>query len=511
MLSRRGLLLLLASVLVGGSLSWTAAYGLRLRSEGYRREVAEDLGRFFELPCDVGRIRGHTFSSRLFEEVSVWLPNRRDKVFHCRKAIWREHDATQTNELDLADGLLQLGTDRWVRSDYRQVLRSGLGHDFKDLRLARVRLDGFEIRFERGNFVVHCRDTSGEIDMSDPRDGVARLTAYELNGRRVSPGVQIHARFLPSSGLEVSELTLALPEMPLASIGLGTALGGEIASGSFSGGVRYIGSLSEPRTVIAGELRDADLSDLTRGIPFGPLRGRLTVKVDEAIVSGATLTHFRGSGQVMNFSLRPFAPLLGSENLSGNASLNIDAMDIALGKVNRLRLSGDFSDLSLADWLRPLGRGSATGRMSIRVNNLELVGEQIKSADVELSVVPVGGRAGTIDRELLLSAAQRAFDFSWPGSVPQELLPDHVEYAECGTRLLIRDNKLRILGTHGPKNNTILTIRVFGQPIGVLREQARTYDLTGFLAECWARLRSYQQDQLREWLREREDSTSGAP
>src|SRR5262245_48624099 len=91
MAPHRKTLLLLSIALVGTSIGGTAWYGFRLRSEAYRRRVTEHLSQFFDLPCDVGRIRGRTFSSRLFEDVDIWLPDRRDRVFSCKQAVWQEN------------------------------------------------------------------------------------------------------------------------------------------------------------------------------------------------------------------------------------------------------------------------------------------------------------------------------------------------------------------------------------------------------------------------------------
>src|SRR5215510_1245036 len=77
MLLHRRILLLPTVALVGGSIGWTAWEGLRLRSDGYRRAVERDLTDFFEMPCEVGRIRPRTFSSRSFEDVVLWLPEHR--------------------------------------------------------------------------------------------------------------------------------------------------------------------------------------------------------------------------------------------------------------------------------------------------------------------------------------------------------------------------------------------------------------------------------------------------
>lgn len=83
--------------------------------------------------------------------------------------------------------------------------------------------------------------------------------------------------------------------------------------------------------------------------------------------------------------------------------------------------------------------------------------------------------------------------------MPQSLLPESVEYAEFGMRLLVRDNKLRILGTHGPSGNTILTIKVGGMAFGVIKEEPETIDLTPRLAAIREKAVHYNPDRVREW------------
>ena len=503
----RKALLVAAIVLVVGSLSATIGYAVHLRSDSYRREVEKDLGEFFELPCDVGRIRPRTFSSRLFENVAIWLPDRRDKIFQCAEAVWQETDGA-AHELELSDGQLFLGSDRWQREDYRQLLASGLKHDFDRLRLKRIKMERFEIGFDRGGLSIRCRDATGNIDMENVREGVADLIAYELNGQRVSQGVRIHARFTPGKDIAVSELGLSVPTVPLKTIAAGSEAFGGLKSGQFAGTVQYSArggaaglSAGAPQVSISGDLEDVQLREMTGALPTGPLDGRLSVKLYDARISGGMVTEARGHGQIEDLLLAPLGPLLGQKSVSGRVSLRLEAVEIVDQQIERLVVSGQVRELSVADWLKPLGHGSATGNLSIRVNNVEYEGGQIKAADVELRLTPPAGGPGTIDRELILTAAERALRFSWPSALPQEILPEKVTYTECGVRLLVRDNQMRILGTHGKNGATILTVSVFGRPFGIVQEQAGTIDLGPWMKEMGERVRGYSPERVREWLR----------
>lgn len=499
----RKAILILAVILTGGSLGFTAAYGLWIGSDRHRRQVEEELTAFFELPCQVGGISARTFDSRAFEDVVIYLKDRRDKVFFCERAVWQdvERRGEPASRLDMLNGVIHLGSDKWQGGDYRQLIQSGLGHDFKALDLDDVSLTGFEIVFARGAFSLRCREVSGAVDLSDSEEGVARLNAYELNGLSVPDGVRIHARFSPRNGVEVSELILSLPEVPLASVGLSEALGGHVSRGRFAGRVQYLAGKGEdpPEVWVRGDLVDADLAELTRGVPLGPIEGSFSVNVHAARLSDSVITHFQGRGRVTDLSFDAFAPLVGLDVLSGSASLDFDQVDLALGRINRLRVEGLIRGVSLEQILRRWGKGFASGRLAIRLHHLDVEGETIRSADVQITAIPPDGEVGTIDRTLLLGVARQLFDFSWPNSLPKRLLPERLEYTEFGVRLLVQDNQLRILGTHGVNGDTILTLRVFGQPFGLIKEQPGVLDLGPHIAEILRRARSYDPARMREW------------
>ncbi len=504
----RQAILILAIILTGGSLGFTTYYGWWIGSDSHRRQVEREMTAFFELPCEVGGIAARTFSSRAFEDVVIYLRDRRDRVFFCEKAVWHdiERRGEPASKLELLHGVLLLGSDKWQGGDYRQLIQAGLGHDFEALDLDEVTLSGFEIAFSRGPFSLRCRDVSGSVDLSDPEEGVARLNAYVLNGLAVPDGVRIHARFSPSNGVEVSELILSLPEVPLASIGLSETLGGRVSQGRFAGRVQYLDGAGEarPEIWVRGDLVDADLAELTQGLPLGPFEGTFSVNVHAARVCDSVITHFQGRGRIRDLSFDAFAPLLDLEALSGSASFDFDQVDLALGRINRIRATGMVEGISLGQILKRWGNGSASGCLAIRVHNLDVEGDTIRSADIQITAIPPKGEPGTIDRALLLGVAERLFDFSWPTGLPQGLLPERLEYTEFGMRLLVQDNQLRILGTHGADGDTILTLRVFGKPFGLLKEQPGGIDLGPHIADLLWRIRSYDPARVREWWKARQ-------
>ena len=99
----------------------------------------------------------------------------------------------------------------------------------------------------------------------------------------------------------------------------------------------------------------------------------------------------------------------------------------------------------------------------------------------------------------------------WPQDRANSLVPvfvsstDKVEYSQLGVRLLVRDNHLRILGTHGDGDRTIMTLKVFGREFGVVKEQDGIIDLTPYVDQLLERLRRYDPSRMKEWIKEKSE------
>ncbi|MBK8268743.1 MAG: hypothetical protein IPK83_10745 [Planctomycetes bacterium] len=332
--------------------------------------------------------------------------------------------------------------------------------------------------------------------------------AYQLNGCPVDEGVSINARFKAHNGVDVTDVTLELPTVPLSSIGLESAVKGRITTGNFSGMIRYSNPDpgQPPEVRVSGRLGQAELAELTRSVPFGPFDGRIDVNVESARFSQSMLTHLRGGGSIERLSFAGFAPVLGVKALSGEATFSFDPVDIGLGNIHRLRVAGAIHGVQLEEIVNAVAEGNATGLLTIRVNNIDIASNIIKSADLEIIATPPKGQPGTIDRALLLSAARKFLNLTWPDSLPESILPAKLEYAEFGMRLLVRDNQLRILGTHGSGHKVILTIRVFGQTFGVVSEPADSIGLSPWIEATLERVRTYDPRRVGEILKGRAGS-----
>jgi len=501
----RRLILFAAFVTAGGSIAGTSWYAHRLHSEAYRREVERDVTAFFALPTTIERVRGRTFDSRDFVNVVVRLPSDGAKVFDCATATWIEESGDR-NFLALDRGLLVLGDAVWADEQYRNLIRQGIGAELQALDLRGIRLTDFRLRFEKDDFGITCSGASGDIDLSDPALGRADLTAHQLNGTRIDDGVRIHAQFVPDGGIEVRDIRLAVPSIPLPVLQLDEFLGGPVTGGEFEGSIEYRlrGAAGLPEARVSGRVVDAELAELTRIAPYGPYQGNVSLQVDDARFAERLLTHFKGRGAIRDLGFASFAPLLQMPALDGQASFVFDDVNIALGIVHRIKLNGTVEGVSLEQLLNRWADGGATGTVGVRVSNFELVGEVIRSADIQIEVIPPDGAPGYVERQLLLDVAESALGFEWPSALPKQLLPERVEYVAIGARLLVRDNVLRVLGTHGTGDRALVTIRdpVFGQEIAVAKERSETIDLSPYVRDAFDRMRAYRPEDVREWIRQ---------
>lgn len=506
MLPHRRWLFLFAMLFVGGSLVATAGYACHVHSDRYRRNLERDLHAFFELPTDIGSIRPLTFSSRLFEGVTVWLHDRRGPVFHCDRAVWRE-DTSQSepvHHLDLHRGTLSISSEQWKRDDYTRVLKSGLGHDFDAIRLGEVRLHDFGVEFQNHGVKLSCGKADGIITFGTERgsDGVIRLSATELNGKQTGQPVQISARFSPSGGVSVHDVLLTVPDLPLSALGIDAALQTKTTTGRFSGKLEFATEQNAPNISLSGRLSDIALEEVTRLLAAGPIRGKLDIAVDRARLVDRVVTHLSGRGEIRDLRLGDLSRLAGYPQITGRADLSIRAIDLALGHLNRLVADGRIQDVPLEAVTALVGKGEVTGRLAIQINSLRASDDRIDWADIEIEAVPPrGAEAGTIHRELLINGLTKLLDFSWPSSIPQSLLPEHVEYARFGVRLRIENNQMRVLGTHGSGGDTILTLRIFGAEVPVIKSLRHEIDLTPRINALRDRLSHQDPREIEQWWR----------
>lgn len=490
--------MLFCLVLVTGSVSATVLHALRIHSTAYRLDLQGDVSEWIGMDVRIGKVLPQSFDRQGFEDVDVALPDTGEQVFRCRSAVWSEisNSAETTRTLTLRDGWLLVGTGAWTGSDYRQMLVGGLGHDYQALGLTQVDLRDIALRFLHPSFEFRAEVTSGLIFFDDNGQGRASLNCARLNGTEVDDPVNISARFTPGSGLTFHEVRLAVPGMPLASLGLDDVLGGNPQAGEFAGTITYGPTDRHGRIEVEGAVRGAHLAELTRKVLGGPFSGLVDIEVDSAVFQNRRLTNLELHGQLSGLRLAEIIPDLGGENDRAELTLQVHQMHWQDNRLTYLSARGQCRNVPLDALSDVVGGGRITGSGRVVIRSLLIVDEELRFADMDLIAEPPPDKPGTMDRELLVKIARKFLDMDLSA-----LLPEEIEYSELGINLVVDRGVLELYGTHGPDSQTILTIKIAGQPFPIISQPERTFDVSSLLGEAKAYVTGLDLETIRRWWR----------
>jgi hypothetical protein len=496
MLLHRKVLLAVVLLGVAGSLSATAGYGLYLRSDSYRHKQEARLSNLLKFPVSLGRIRPLTTASRAFHDIEVTLPARGDRVFRCGTAIWYDEtrDGKPRFALDLIDGWLLVGTHKWAEADYQAILKSGLGQNFARLNLRRIHLDGIDLEWQHPDLTLTTRGAVGEMLFDDDGTGRAALRANNLNDRPVAEPISIVAYFTPGAGLRFHEVALDLPAIPFSNLGLDRLLRGQVDHGVFRGRLGYRETIDGPCIELAGSVEEARLEELTEPIIGGPFHGLVNVTVDRALFCNRRLESLRFRGQIDDLSLTELVPVLRNSPLEAKVRLRVHQASVSGTTLDYFSATGQATDLSLEAISALIGRGQLTGKLRVDLRSLLVVDDALQRAEIDLIAVPPDDAPGTIDRELVRWASEELLGFD-----VSAVVPERTEYARLGVRLVIEGEQLRVFGTHGYEGRTILTVRVLGRELPLVREFDRTFEVGPLVATIRERLEAYELDRVRQW------------
>lgn len=499
MLPHRKILLISSIVLVIGSLSTTLGYALHLRSDGYRRRLEADVSALLGMKLSIGSVEPMSFSARRLSDIRMWLPSREVEVFRCARAVWRNEsgDGYDGYSLDLERGWLLIGADEWEREDYEQMLRGGLGIDFVELGLRRVYLNDIDVLWRHPTFTLTVSGASGNVYFEDDGTGLAFLQADQLNDVRVNQPIGLTARFTPGGGLRIHEVILMAPEAPLAALKLDELLGGPVTEGEFAGRVSYRDTANGPTISIAGAIRNARLRQLTAPLPGGPYDGLVDIALDEAVFASNELKTLRFSGRLSQLKVGQLAAALGVSALGGNVDLRIHQANYEAGRIEYLSAAGHADDVSLEAVTRLFGRGVVTGKLRIEIHSLLVVDDRLQQAEATLTAVPPDDGPATFDRDFLKNVSLGLLGVDATRLLPSSVT--QVEYTQLGLRLVLNRDELRVLGTHGFDGKTILTVKLFGHELPVIRQPDRVFHVEDPIALLRERLQEYDTEQLREW------------
>jgi len=496
MLWHRRILLALAILLTLGSLSTTTGYALYIRSDSYRNGVAEGVGAFLSLPTEIAGVVPRSHRSRGFTSIRLFMPGGQTQVFDAARAVWQEAEVNgaAVNELDVYDGWLRLGSRRMGEGNYADVLRGGLAHDFALLNLANVRFHDIDLRWRQPELRMEAANASGLVTFAPDGTGRAQLETRSLNGTTVDEPITIRATFQSGAELDFRNILLNVPRMPLASLALADMTGADITQGWYEGSVSFRPSDELQVYTLRGSVGEARLEDFTRMLPGGLVRGRVDLDLSEARVAPGRVLGLAFSGELKDIQIEDLAKRFGIGDLRGRAALSVARCAYTEGSLELVSAKADVQDVPAEAVTRLIGRGKITGTVRARVNSLLIEHDRLRHADISLDVQPPANGPGVIERAVVLALAREALgvDLGRMG----DYLPETVEYARMGCRLIADGDELRVKGTHGAKGETVLTLRVLGRDVGVLDAPARTFPVGDLIERLRDQIDDYDTREL---------------
>ncbi len=488
----RRFLLPALGVLAAAGAAARFAHGVYYRSETYRLGVERSLAGFFGLPVEVAQIEPTGLASRRLFEVALWLPDRREAIFRCPTAEWNR--AAGTTVLVLDRPTMIVGSPRWHREDYERVLRAGLGHDFAGLGIRRVDLREAEITWPREAFSIRAGGVDGTIRFDDRGHGCAELNARSLNGVRADAPIRIVADIRPDEKEDlIPEVTLDMPRMPLAALGLDGVVCGEVRQGWFEGRITVRKRPGPDAIEFSGRAGDVRLEEWTAGLPGGPVPARLDLEVRQADFSGGRLGGMTFTGHVHELDVDPLLGRFGWPAAGGRLDLEVFGAGLNARGIEELRASGRWSggrcEALAAAWPALAG---LEGDITVRLNSLIVRRHRVAYGDLDCDVRPAPGRRGAVDRDAL----RRLLNTHLGVELPERMLPQTLEYTCLSARVLIDGEHLRIRSGAGPAGPALITLRLLGRDIPLLPYVDHRMPLEPLLAG----LRGHA-DRLRERLR----------
>lgn len=504
----RKVILALCLLLVVGSLSVSIGYAVYLRSGTYKQSIEADVTNYLKLATQIERVEPLSRDSRRFHGIRVLMADNETEVFHCEQALWRqtENGDGLDNILKIKRGFVRLDS-RYNVEDY-QALRAGFTHDYRELDLSAVHLHDIDVAWRQPGFEFLVGSANGVVTFDRDGMGRATLTTHKLNSHHCDMPVHIEADFTTGPVLDVRRLTVRAPRIALASLSLDDVLGSTVTGGWFEGTFELDQTNEGRRCRIRGALGESLLEQFTARLSTGRLRGSVDVAVEDAVVVDRRLERLSFNGTLAGIHLADVAPLFDQPNLDGQVNINVQQATYDDGKIKHLTAGAEARDVSLEALTRIIGRGVITGQLRVTVDSLVVTDDRLRWADIRIDAVPPPGGKGTIERQLILDVAKEALNIDLGRG--GKLLPAQVGYARLGCRLVIDNDELRVMGTHGKDNRTMLTIRVLGREIGLINAPDRTYRIRDVIGEIREKLAGYDADVILDWLQEKSGVTSAS-
>jgi hypothetical protein len=490
----QGITFALVTLLVVGSLGANLGYAWYLRSDRYRKNCASYLSRTLGLPSDIGAVVPRSLEARQFNDVAVWLPDRRDRALTCKRAIVRDlasEDDRSAYELELLGGTCEISTRTWLRDDYRNVLTSGLRTGFAPDGPRRVTFGNLDVLFARNGFRAELQNAGGSVEFESRTLGRAAAVCQSFNGHRTQEPVVLTARFSPvGSGVRVDRAELEVPTVPLEASRLEHLTGLPLRTGSFAGRLLYRESDAGRILEVSGRCADLNLAEFTGHVRPSPWRGVLpNVTLQELRVVDDRPVAVRFRGDLADLCLGDVLASFGLEDVGGSAQLSIRSARVSADGIERFEAAGHCRNVSLDALSAALGYGRVTGTFGARIDELRIEDNRLAALDATLRVDDALDKPNWVETVVLREVVRRTLGFDLP-----EFLPERIEYSRLGVRLFVRDEQLNVFGTHGQGDRVILTAHVYGQDLPVVREPRRSFDLRPVLDMIRARAHDAWED-----------------
>ncbi len=478
-----------------GSLGVTLGYALYLRSGWYRDECARRLSAAIDLPSEIGSVVPRSRVAREFRDIRVWLPSRRDEALTCRQATVMnrptraEPDAW---ELDLFGGACEISTRTWLREDYRFVLESGLRPGFDPQGPRRVTFGGMDLTFEREPFRAALSGAGGVVLFDSRHEGRATIVCREFNGYTAQQAFVLTAVFTPRErGIRLDQVELTVPDLPLYTAGLDRLVGATLGSGMFHGRLVYAERDDGNCLTLEGHVFDVQLAECTPMLEQ-PWRGTCAeVQLQELTLHDRRPQRLRFRGVLSGLVLADILAPLGLGNVGGDLTLRVNEADLSASGIDRLVALGRCENVDLEKLTAGLGMGRMRGTASLVIRDLTIEQNRLTSADLLIRVAGAEGEPNWIEGRLLTELLSRALKIAIP-----PVLPERIEYVQIGARLEVRDEQLRVFGTHGEQQQALITLRLFGRDLPI-NEPRAPLDLRPSFDALRQRLAQFLAEHLR--------------
>lgn len=448
------------------------------------------------MPSEIGAVRPRSSRAREFRAVEVFLPQRRGRAARIDSALLTlTPTAREPNgyRLDLRGGECEISTRTWLRGDYRGVFEAGARSGFAETGPERVDFTGLDLTLERGDLHARLRQASGSVTFGPGDVGEAQAFCTDFNGVVGAQPVVLRTRFSGvSGGVRVDSLQIEAPPLPLEIVGLSAIGSGAVCSGQFDGLVEYRESGGGRELLARGHCRDLDLAEWSQPLIGRSWRGRCPeIELQELRVRDGMPAALGFRGILDGVSLGDVLATWGIEGVGGDARLRVLEAQLSPGGISRLVFAGECAQVSLEKLTAALGWGRMSGVLAISIRDLTIEDNRIRSLNAEVRVERTGDAPNWIEGALLREAARRLIKINLP-----PILPERIEFSQFGVKLEIRDELLHVFGSHGPREKTILTVRLFDQDLPLVFEPERSFDLRPVLdqlrAEAHRRLERFR-------------------